>query len=97
MGYIDYGKYNSGSFITWLSGRARKKMYCRFIEYAAPTPKSRVLDVGVTPDNSREFHNFFEKMYPWTSNITMCSVEDADNLLKEFPGAKFVRNEPGGG
>lgn len=95
MDYIDYGKYNSGRIISGISGHARKKMFQTFMKYAVPTRESSVLDVGVTPDNKMESNNFFEKMYPWTGNITMCTVEDAGNLELEFPGSRFVQNKPG--
>ncbi len=91
----DYGLYTKKMSVTAkISNHVREKMYARFMSFAQPTPKDLVLDVGVTPYN--EFpNNYFEKLYPWTSNITMCSVEDASNLEREFPGSKFVRNEPG--
>lgn len=93
--YMDYGKYNSGRFVSQISGRARRKMFQCFMEYASPAPESRCLDVGVTPDNEGAANNFFEKMYPWTGSIIMCSVEDAGFLEREFLGSKFVQNEPG--
>lgn len=95
MNYFDYAKYNSGRFVSCISGRARRNMFGRFMKQAAPQETCLVLDVGVTPDNAKEPNNFFEKMYPWTDMITMCSFEDAKNLEEEFPGSRFVRNEPG--
>jgi len=91
----DYSLYSKKlSIAAKISSRAREKMFDRFMSFAQPTPEDLVLDVGVTPYN--EFpNNYFEKLYPWTANITMCSVEDASNLEREFPGSKFVRNEPG--
>jgi SAM-dependent methyltransferase len=60
-----------------------------------PAESDKILDIGVTPDTSLIESNYFEKMYPYTNNITMSSVEDASNLELLFKGAKFVRNEPG--
>jgi len=60
-----------------------------------PTINDRVLDMGVTPETSLVESNYFEKMYPYTQNITMSTVEDASNLEQIFNGAKFVQNEPG--
>lgn len=95
MDYMDYAAYNSGKFISRISGHARRKMYQKFIEYTSPTEECLVLDAGVTPDNKLDSNNFFEKMYPWTSRITMCTIEDASGLEKEFPGSRFVQNESG--
>lgn len=93
--YIDYGKYNGSKFITKISKYSRRKMYQKFLKYTLPTKDCKVLDVGVTPDNKIDSNNYFEKMYPWTHNIVMCSVEDARELQKEFPGSRFVQNKPG--
>lgn len=91
----DYSLYTKKLPITAkISNHVREKMFARFMILAHPTQEDLVLDVGVTPYN--EFpNNYFERLYPWTANITMCSVEDASNLEREFPGSKFVRNEPG--
>ena len=78
-----------------ISNKARIKMYNHFISLANPTEKDKVLDMGVTPDTSLIESNYFEKMYPYTHNITMATVEDASNLEKVFKGAKFVQNEAG--
>lgn len=90
----NYGIYNSGRLVTRIGSQARKRMFEQFMRFAAPKQTDSVLDVGVTPDNTLIANNFFEKMYPWTDSITMCTVEDAGNLEREFPGSKFVRNEP---
>lgn len=92
---IDYGIYNSKRFVVKVGQRARKGIFDRFIEVADPKERDTVLDVGVTPDNTLISNNFFEKMYPWTNRITMCTVEDGSNLEQEFPGSKFIQNEPG--
>ncbi|GMO17132.1 MAG: hypothetical protein Pg6A_03390 [Termitinemataceae bacterium] len=92
---IDYGIYNSGALFLKIGSSARLKMYAKFLELAKPSESDLVLDVGVTPNNATLGNNFFEKLYPYTKNITMCTVEDAKNLESEFPGAKFVRNTAG--
>lgn len=92
---LDYGKYNSSGMLLKIGYAARCKMFARFMKLANPTATDVVLDVGVTPNNLPLGNNFFEKMYPYTQNITMCTVEDASNLEIEFPGAHFVRNISG--
>jgi 2-polyprenyl-3-methyl-5-hydroxy-6-metoxy-1,4-benzoquinol methylase len=74
-----------------ISNKARKKMYRHFIDLIKPTEKCKVLDMGVTPNTSLIESNFFEKMYPFTHNITMSSIEDASNLEEIFKGAIFIK------
>ncbi|MCL2221843.1 MAG: methyltransferase domain-containing protein [Oscillospiraceae bacterium] len=71
--------------------RAREKIFYQFMSHMSPTEDCLVLDMGVTPDCSLPESNFFEHMYPHTKNITMCTFEDASNLLKVFDGAAFVQ------
>ena len=93
--YLDYGKYNSQRFVVETAYKARRSMFETFMELVCPTSDDLILDVGVTPNNTPVGNNFFEKMYPYTANITMCTIEDASNLEREFPGTRFVRSKPG--
>jgi hypothetical protein len=68
-------------------------MYKRFVETAKPSPSDRVLDVGVTPDDSLQESNYFEKHYPYVTQITATSIEDAVILEDRFPGVTFVRTQ----
>ena len=78
-----------------VSYQARKKMFHHFTTLTNPKHTDLILDVGVTPDCSLQESNYFEKLYPYPSNITMCSIEDASNLEKIFAGTKFVRLDGG--
>lgn len=68
---------------------ARRGMYARVLELARPTPATRILDVGVTPDVRIPYNNFFERWYPHRDALTICSVEDCSNLETEFAGVTF--------
>jgi ubiquinone/menaquinone biosynthesis C-methylase UbiE len=70
-------------------------MFNHFVSLTQPSETDKVLDMGVTPDTLLPESNYFEKLYPYTHNITMSTIEDASNLEEEFKGAKFVKNEPG--
>jgi SAM-dependent methyltransferase len=93
--FINYGKYNNASLFLRIGENARRKMFACFMDIVKPSANDTVLDIGVTPNNGPVANNFFEKLYPYTRNITMCSIEDASCLEQDFPGAKFVRNYPG--
>ena len=95
--YIDYFQLENPltRFKSIVSNKARVKMYRHFVSLANPTDHDTVLDMGVTPNVSLFESNFFEKLYPFTHNITMSSIEDASHLEQLFAGAKFVQNSAG--
>lgn len=68
---------------------ARRRMYRRVLDLARPTPLTRIVDVGTTPDLVLPYNNFFERWYPYTGSVAACSVEDCSNLESEFPGLSF--------
>lgn len=93
---IDYFAYDN-PFIrvkTFFSCRARKKMYLKFENAICPRETDKILDLGVTPDIRLEDSNFFEKMYPCKSNITVASIEDCEFLVEKYGLNKFVQNKP---
>ena len=95
--YNDYFQLNNPltKLKSIVSHKARIKMYKHFISLMKPSENDKLIDMGVTPDTTLIESNFFEKMYPFTQNITMSTIEDASNLEKIFNGAKFVKCYPG--
>jgi SAM-dependent methyltransferase len=75
--------------------RARQRMFETFMAFAQPGPRSRVLDLGVTPDTSLPESNHFEQVYPWPGQLTAASIEPVEGLRQRFPGISFVQIEPG--
>ena len=65
MGAIDY--FNRGHALHGIKVavalRARRRMFERVLDLAKPGRESRVLDVGVTPDLTIAYNNFFERWY----------------------------------
>lgn len=86
----DYVQTDVGGLVSKIALRARKQMYRGLIALAQPTETTTVLDVGVT-SNRRVDSNFFEKLYPYSHNITAVGLEDATFLEEDFPGLKYVR------
>jgi ubiquinone/menaquinone biosynthesis C-methylase UbiE len=72
---------------------ARKRFFGLFMKVMLPEEGMKVLDVGVTGDKITQADNYFEKFYPWPSNITAVGVEDASYLETEYPGLKFVKTD----
>lgn len=72
---------------------ARESMFAFFMKIMRPTPESRIIDVGVTPDESLPDSNVFESLYPYKHRITATSIEDASHIRRLYPGVEFVRTE----
>jgi hypothetical protein len=68
---------------------ARRRMYERVLRLVQPSPESRLLDVGTTPDVDIEYNNFFERWYPHRTRLTACSIENCTILERQFPGLTF--------
>ena len=73
--------------------KARRRMFDMFMRHFRPTAGAKVLDLGVTPDDSLPESNFFEQLYPFRDKLTAASIEDASLIEQRFPGVKFVRIE----
>lgn len=76
-----------------ISFHVRRKIFVSFMEILRPTARSRVLDVGVTPDRTLPESNFLESLYPYKDHLVVTSIEDASHLEQEYPGIRFVRTE----
>jgi len=72
--------------------KIRRQMFHDLMEFAKPTAKTTVLDVGVTCDQ-RQDSNFFEKLYPYSDKITAIGMEDCLFLEKDFPGLKYIQTD----
>jgi hypothetical protein len=70
----------------------RRRMYQRFIdEFELPESGVRILDVGVTSDQSYVSSNYLEAWYPWKEMIIAAGIDDASFLETLYPGVKFVK------
>ena len=76
-----------------ISFHVRRKIFTSFMEIIRPTARSRILDVGVTPDRTLPESNFLESLYPYKDHLVVTSIEDASHLEQEYPGIRFVRTE----
>ena len=78
-----------------LSFHIRRKMFLLFMELMRPQPETRVLDVGVTSDETFRESNYFEQMYPYPKNVTCVGTEDGSHLAQRYPGLSYRRVTPG--
>jgi SAM-dependent methyltransferase len=77
-----------------LSLHARQKMFRLFMKTMDPTRETRVLDVGVTSDETQRESNFFEQMYPYPEKVTCVGTEDGSHLTSRYPGLSYTRVRP---
>ena len=92
---VFYSTSGGVPFASRMSCRARARIFELFMRKLSPAADSRVLDVGVTSDDSFPESNFFERWYPHKNMITCAGVEDAAHLESEYPGVKFKGVKPG--
>jgi SAM-dependent methyltransferase len=89
--YKDTGKIALASKI---SVRFREKMFDKFMSSIKPDARHRVLDIGVTSDESYQESNYFERLYPYKDRIVCIGTEDGSHLEKKYPGLKFIQVQP---
>lgn len=68
-------------------------MFAKFANVIPFDSETRVIDVGVTPDQTLEDSNFFEALYPFPHQITATSIEDASHLERLYPGLTFLQTD----
>jgi SAM-dependent methyltransferase len=90
-----YGDSGAIPFASRLSFHVRRKMFQLFMNVIHPGPDARVLDVGVTSDETHNESNYFEKMYPYPHQITCVGTEDGSHLALSYPGLTYRRVRSG--
>ena len=69
-------------------------MFETFMRTMQPDSSHKLLDLGVTKDDTTPGTNFFEALYPYRQNLTCAGVEDAGHLEEKYPGVRFVQILP---
>lgn len=78
-----------------LARLVRSRQFELFNELITPLPKDTVLDVGVTPDTFFRENNYFDKQYPYKSQVCVASIEDCQDLVRKSGLKKFFLIRPG--
>lgn len=65
-----------------LSIRVRSDQYNLFFKTLKPNIKSKVLDIGVTSDETLKDSSIFERLYKWPQNISAATIEDEKRFRK---------------
>jgi len=79
-----------GGFGPWLAWKVRASIFKQLMEEYDPPQSWKVLDVGVTSDQTPD-SNFFERLYPFPASVTAVGLEDASHLERDFPGLTFIK------
>jgi hypothetical protein len=86
-----YNVAASGSLADRVGDRVRRQMFDRFLEHLKPLSDDKVLDIGVTSDQTYAASNYFEFLYPFKENITASGIDDAAFLERLCPGVRFLQ------
>ncbi len=81
-------------FLSHLSLRVRKEQLNLLLREYKPKPDETVIDIGISPTEDMVDANYFEKHYPYPSQITALAVEDYSEIKKKYPKIKIIRIEP---
>jgi SAM-dependent methyltransferase len=60
-----------------------------------PNTATTVLDVGVTSDTRQPESNYFERLYPYPTQVTAVGTEDGSHLTGQYLGLRYQGVEPG--
>jgi len=72
----------------------RQNIFDFFMTVMKPDNTTRILDVGVSSENTKSVSNFFENLYPYPWNITCVGTEDGSYLEAKYNGLRFYRVNP---
>lgn len=73
----------------------RTEQFKEFTRLLKPDRKTKILDIGVSSDDTFVNSNMFEKLYPHLEKVTLATIEKADKIRKLFPKSKVVKISPG--
>ena len=79
-----------------LSLRARERVYSDFINIMKPHQNTKIVDVGVTCDETNQEGNFLEIHYPWPENLMAAGVEGQSSFLgkRNIAYVRIVSHKP---
>lgn len=69
-------------------------MFTLFMKTIEPSEEDEILDLGATPDIKLADSNIFDKMYPFKDKLSVCSIEDCSDIVKQLGLKAFYFNEP---
>jgi len=86
---------SSKHWLSKLSLQVRLDQFKVFTKLLKPRPRTRILDVGTTPNESLPDSNFFEQAYLYPQQLQIASVENCQPLVSKYHLAGFTKIKPG--
>jgi len=77
-----------------LSIYVRTDQYKIFENILKPNKSTKVLDVGVSSDETLEDTNIFERLYPYKNRLTAATIEEPQKFRKLYTQIKTVQIHP---
>jgi hypothetical protein len=62
----------------------RNKHYDLFVQFINPQKTDKIIDIGVSPDETLPDTNFFESLYPYKKKLSIASVENCIELVSKY-------------
>jgi len=83
------------SLVRSVARRQHRLMVERFLAVFPPSPRLKVLDLGVNGSLVDRDAHIFEASWPYPENLTACGLEDPDTFQRAWPEVRYVRGERG--
>jgi hypothetical protein len=74
---------------------SRERKYNEIIKYIQPNSTTRILDVGCADKEYSPYDNYFEKKFPFRSNITALSIYTMKEFTMRYPDINVCIYEGG--
>lgn len=86
--------YRDSRRVPWakrLSWQARNRVCDLFFAIMQPTASTRVLDLGVSEEDTSFEANMLERRYPWPDNLTCAGIHEGTVFRRVYPSLSYVR------
>jgi SAM-dependent methyltransferase len=83
------------SLVRSVARRQVRLMVERFLEVFPPSPRWKVLDLGVNGSLPEKEAHVFETCWPYPANLTACGLEEPATFQATWPEVRYVRVERG--
>jgi len=74
-----------------VSRNARIKTHEIFRKVVAPAPGMRIVDIGVSDENSTDETNMLERLHPWPESLTCVGIHAGVGFRSSFPSHRYVQ------
>lgn len=80
-------------YVARISAWARTNVFNHFMKSMRVLPTDRILDVGVSLDNTSPEANILEQMYPYPEQLTCAGIAEGGNFSANYPKIAYHKIE----